>query len=217
MIHLIGPGGAGKSTTGPIVADLLRCPFYDLDRIFETRHGNIDELIRLQGYDAYARLNVETYCVIVRNGLAVLATSSGFMTYPADTHPDLLAIHQAIAEQPSTFVLLPSLDLEECVSETLRRQRVRPLAQHRTDGREEAVIRERFPTYMALPAKKIPTMRPPAEIAAEIVTLLDFDHSMTRRGKAVGGEGAHPLAAALLDRSPRCDGHFEYCRGAENS
>jgi len=172
VIHLIGPGGAGKSTTGPIVADLLRCPFYDLDRLLETRHGNIDDLIRLQGYEAYARLNVETYRAIAPDGQAVLAVSSGFMTYPASTHPDLSAIHQSIATQSSTFVLLPSLDLDECVSETIRRQRIRPLAPHRTDSREEAVIRERFPSYMALHARKVPTMRPPAEIAAEIVTLL---------------------------------------------
>jgi shikimate kinase len=171
VIHLIGPGGAGKSTTGPIVADLLRCPFHDLDRLFEARHGNIDDLIQLQGYDAYARLNVETYCAIPPNGLAVLAISSGFMTYSASTRHDLPVIHQSIAEQSSTFVLLPSLDLEECVSETVRRQRVRPLAQHRTDGREEAVIRERFPIYATLPARKVSTMRPPAEIAAEIVAL----------------------------------------------
>jgi shikimate kinase len=171
MIHVIGPGGAGKSTTGEIVAELLGCPFHDLDRLFEKRHGNIDDFIALRGYAAYAWGNVETYQEIEASRPAVLALSSGFMTYPDDAHPRLPTIRQAIATLSSTVVLLPSLDLEECVVETLRRQRARPLAHHRTDAREAEVIRQRFPVYVALQARKITTMRPPAEIAAEIAAL----------------------------------------------
>ena len=171
MIHLIGPGGAGKSTTGQIVAELLACPFRDLDRLFEERHGNIDDFIELHGYPAYAWRNVETYQAIEASVLAVLAVSSGFMTYPDDAHPRLPTIRRSIAMLSSTVVLLPSLDLEACVAETLRRQRARPLAQHRTDTREEQVIRERFPVYVALAARKVTTMRPAADIAAEIADL----------------------------------------------
>jgi shikimate kinase len=94
------------------------------------------------------------------------------MTYPEDTHSHLSSIRQSIATQASTFVLLPSLDLQECVTETVRRQRHRPLARHRSDRRAEDVIRERFPVYMALPARKVPTMREPADVAAEIVTFI---------------------------------------------
>lgn len=168
MIHLVGPGGAGKSTTGKIVAELLGCPFHDLDRLFEERHGSIDDFIALHGYPAYARRNVETYEEIEARALAILAVSSGFMTYPEDVHPRLPTIRRSIATLSSTVVLLPSLDLEPCVAETLRRQRARPRAQHRTDAREEQVIRERFPVYVALAARKVTTMRPAADIAAEI-------------------------------------------------
>ena len=172
MIHLIGPGGAGKSTTGRIVADKLRCQFHDLDRHFEDRHGDIDEYIRTLGYAAYARSNVETYRAIPSHEPSVLAISSGFMTYADSAHPEMPSIQRAIAMQSSTFVLLPSLDLEECVRETTRRQRERPLAHHRTESREEDVIRERFPIYMALSARKVSTMREPTEVATEIMTLL---------------------------------------------
>lgn len=172
MIHLIGPGGAGKSTIGRILADLIRCPFHDLDRLFEERQGDIDDFIRLRDYAAYARSNVETYQAIEPDSPAVLALSSGFMTYPENAHPELQAIRRSIATQPSTFVLLPSLDLEECVTETVHRQRERPLAHHRSDRREEDVIRQRFPVYMDLPARKVSTMGQAVDIAAEIVTLI---------------------------------------------
>jgi shikimate kinase len=173
VIHLVGPGGAGKSTTGQIIANLLQCQFHDLDRVFEERYGNIDDFIRIRGYAAYARSNVETYRTIESVRPAVFALSSGFMTYPDGVHPELPTIRQSIATLPSTFVLLPSLDLEECVTETVRRQRERLLAHHRTERREEDVIRERFPIYMALPARKVSTMRRPADIAAEIVILIN--------------------------------------------
>ena len=171
MIHLVGPGGAGKSTAGRIVAELLGWPFHDLDRVFERRHGDIDDFIRRHGYIAYARSNVETYRAIPPSRSAILALSSGFMTYPDSIHPALPVVRQSIARLSSTFVLLPSLHVEECVAETVRRQRERPMPHHRSDDREEDVIRERFPIHMALPARKVTTMRDPAEIAAEIVAL----------------------------------------------
>lgn len=172
MIHLIGPGGAGKSTIGRIIADLIRCPFHDLDRLFEERDGDIDDFIRLRGYAAYARSNVETYQAIEPGTLAVVALSSGFMTYPENAHPELQTIRRSIVTLPSTFVLLPSLDLEECVTETIRRQRARPLAHHRSNRREEDVIRHRFPIYMDLPARKVSTMGQAVDIAAEVVTVI---------------------------------------------
>lgn len=172
MIHIIGPDGAGKSTIGQIVAELVRCPFRDLDRLFEESHGDIDRFIERRGYAAYVWANVETYRQIEADAAGVLAVSSGFMTYPDAAHPQLAAIRDAITARPSTIVLLPSLDLGECVAETLRRQRTRPLMHHRTDAREEEVIRERFPVYAGLPARRVMTMRRPTDVAAEIVALL---------------------------------------------
>jgi shikimate kinase len=168
MIHLVGPGGAGKSTVGSLVAELLACPFLDLDRLFEDRHGDIDRFLDQHGYAAYARANVEVYHDIEVNDSGVLALSSGFMTYPDSTHPALPSIRHAIEVRASTVVLLPSLDAEACVAETIRRQRTRGLPRPRSDAREEAVIRARFPVYAALSARQITTMRPAAAVAAEI-------------------------------------------------
>ena len=173
MIRLIGPGGAGKSTTGPLLAQRLGPPFRDLDVEFVVRFGGIDEFIAAQGYQAYARANVEAYESVARDGPeGVLALSSGFMTYPPAVRPGYAALWHDIARSPTTFVLLPSLDLEACVAETVRRQMSRRPLTRRLAAREESVIRERFAIYVALPAPKVETMRPPSDVAAEIFARL---------------------------------------------
>jgi shikimate kinase len=161
VVHLAGPGGAGKSTVGPPLAERLGVPFFDLDRLFERRFGNISAFITLRGYHEYVRHNVETYRALVARAPAdgVVALSSGFMTYAADE-----------IRGSSTFVLLPSLDRERCVAETVRRQLARPFARSRE--REERVIRERFEIYMSLPWRKIETMRSTSAIVEDLVDLL---------------------------------------------
>ena len=173
MIQLVGPGGAGKSTAGPVLGARLSVPFHDLDRRFAERFGDIDGFIGARGYAAYAHANVEVYRTLGdRRG--VVALSSGFMTYAPAVHPEYTAIWHGIACAPTTFVLLPSLDLELCVAETVRRQLARGLG-GRTAAREAAVIRARFGLYVALPAPKIQTMQPPAAVAAEIAAGLPPD------------------------------------------
>lgn len=180
MIRLVGPGGAGKSTVGAVLADRLGLPFCDLDRRFAEQVGGIDEFIASDGYLAYARANVELYGGIVGAGYdGVLATSSGFMTYPPAVHPSYAAIRRDIERSPTTFVLLPSLDLETCVAETVRRQLARP-AGGRPAAREEAVVRERFEIYVAVRARKIETMRPPSEVADEIAAAVRPDFAAER-------------------------------------
>ena len=172
MIWLTGPGGAGKSTAGPLLAQRLGLPFRDLDVEFAARFGDIDEFIAAHGYRAYAHANIEAYELVVQDGSnGVLALSSGFMTYPLEVHPRYAAMRHEIARSRTTFVLLPSLDLEACVAETVRRQVARALTR-RVPSREESVIRERFATYVSLPAQKVETMRPPPDVAAEITVRL---------------------------------------------
>ncbi len=61
-IRLVGPGGAGKSTIGALLAERLEIAFLDLDRRLAGRIGDLSEDIDRHGYDLYARENVETYC-----------------------------------------------------------------------------------------------------------------------------------------------------------
>ena len=51
-LFLIGPMGAGKSTIGRQLADLLKMQFYDSDREIEERCGaSIDWIFDLEGED----------------------------------------------------------------------------------------------------------------------------------------------------------------------
>jgi shikimate kinase len=169
-ITLIGPGGAGKTTVGAMLAERLRSTFVDLDHRFADRAGDISEYITRFGYDAYARENVQTYRSLTdaQPKNCVVALSSGFMTYALNIHPEYARLRQAVAQRPTTFVLIPSLDREVCVAETVRRQLTRPFA--RSAARETAVIRQRFPIYVGLSARKIETMRPVTVVVDALLT-----------------------------------------------
>jgi shikimate kinase len=172
MIRLIGPGGAGKSTIGAVLAVRLGLTFLDLDRHLADRAGDISNFIAAHGYGTYARENVAAYRSLVRAATPpdIVALSSGFMTYSPDIHPEYPTLRYEIERSPTTFVLLPSVDRDVCAGETVRRQVGRPFG--RSSRREEEVIRARFEIYMAVPAQKVETMRPVGAIVDEIVAAL---------------------------------------------
>ena len=157
--------------------------FVDLDEEFVAKVGDISAFLDAHGYDAYAERNVSLYSALAKaERQAVLPLSSGFMTYGPDIHPEYARWRQDIAWSPSTFVLLPSLDLEASVAEIVRRQVTRPFA--RSAEREELVIRARFPIYVDIPATKVVTMGPVAEVVEELVAAV------------AAQQGAAPDAAA---------------------
>lgn len=169
MIQLIGPGGAGKTVIGAALAERLNVRFRDLAAEFALRHGDISTYLDARGYEAYAAQNVALYLDLIssQGPPDVVALSSGFMTYVETVHSDYLALRQRIASSPLTFVLLPSVDFEACVSEIVQRQLRRPFA--RSAELEEGVIRQRFFPYFNLPARKVETMRPVKAVVAELV------------------------------------------------
>jgi len=206
MIRLVGPGGAGKSTVGALLAERLDVAFVDLDRYFAGRIGDISEYIDRHGYDAYARENVEVCCSIFRESVrpGVVALSSGFMTYASDAHPDYGRIRRELMECAQTFILLPSFDRELCVAETVRRQVARPFG--RSPEREESVVRTRFEIYMALPMRKVETMRPPAAIVDEIFADLSsriYSRLKTRAAVVIREERDRCLLLVISPRAAR--------------
>lgn len=71
MVQLIGPGGAGKTTIGTLLAERLGARFVDLDAEFAARHGNILAYLDAHGYEAYAEQNVGSYLNLIAGALDV--------------------------------------------------------------------------------------------------------------------------------------------------
>ena len=172
MIQLVGPGGAGKTTVGRALATRLGIAFVDLDERFTVRAGDISAYLGVHGYQAYAARNIQVYLDTLESLTedAVIALSSGFMTYRDDAHPACRRLHREIAASASTAVLLPSFDYEACVTETVRRQLRRPFS--RSAEREEQVIRARFGAYWGLPAKKFETKGPVDAVVDDLAAWL---------------------------------------------
>lgn len=169
VLHLVGPGGAGKTSVGPILAHRLGWQFVDLDERFMSCEGSIAASIEASGYSGYAKRNIGVYRQVRRSLAAstVLALSSGFLTYPEDVDPEYQALRCSIETDALTSLLLPAFELEACVEIIVQRQLSRPyLAGDRAI--EERRIRERFPKFMALPCARFHSDAAPDQTASEI-------------------------------------------------
>ncbi|MCH4904899.1 shikimate kinase [Cylindrospermopsis raciborskii CHAB3438] len=169
-ILLIGPGGAGKSTVGSVLAPLLDRRLIDLDQEFLRLVGNIGEFIRQSGYPAYKAQNSLLAKNIVSETTegCVLVASSGFL---ANDNPEsALSTNRSILVSSYSVCLLPSRDLEEAVHIVVERQLTRPFTSGRS--REEARIRERYPVYAGLGDLIVFSAAPPPDIARAIAARL---------------------------------------------
>jgi 3',5'-cyclic-AMP phosphodiesterase len=86
VIHLIGPGAAGKTTTGMALAENLELPFIDLDGAY-MKHADIDEDITKHGYDYYVARNVDIYLQLCQTASAQSPPHTG-------TNSSIMRIHQ---------------------------------------------------------------------------------------------------------------------------
>jgi len=61
IVHLVGPGGSGKTSAGPLLAHWLGSQFLNLDERFISCEGSIGASIEASGYRGYARRNIAAY------------------------------------------------------------------------------------------------------------------------------------------------------------
>ncbi|MDM0022959.1 shikimate kinase [Variovorax saccharolyticus] len=169
ITQLVGPGGAGKTSAGRILAQRLGWQFVDLDQHFMACEGDVAEFIAAHGYVGYARRNLAIYGEAKRalTTSAVFALSSGFMTYPVEVHEDYGRMRDAIEVDVLTALLMPAFEAQACAEIIVQRQLARPYLRGDRDS-ELSCIRERFPMFMALRCARFRSDATPEEIAREL-------------------------------------------------
>lgn len=82
-IVLVGFMGCGKSTVGPLLADLLGWRFHDVDRTIEEAEGrSVEELFRERGEEAFRALETATMDRLLGHRSVVLAPGGGWGATP---------------------------------------------------------------------------------------------------------------------------------------
>lgn len=175
---LIGPPGAGKSTVGPLLADLLGTEFTDTDALVEQMAGKpVSDIFVSDGEAAFRALERDA----VGQGL--------------DGHPGVLALgggavmdtgtQQRLAGQPVVYLETGFAAATQRVGLT----GARPLLLGNPRARMKELLEQRLPVYQSLAWLTVTTDgREPQEIADEIAATLG------ERLAAEAGEGAGAAA-----------------------
>lgn len=170
-IFLIGPMGAGKTTVGKRLAQILALPFFDSDRVIEQRTGaTIPLIFDIEGEAGFRRREAAVIDQLTQLDRVVLATGGGAVATPENR------CH--LRERGTVVYLEASVDKQ--LART-RQDRNRPLLQ--TDdrrGRLSALFDQRQPLYREIAHLVVSTDRGNARtILTEIV----------RQLKALPGDG----------------------------
>ena len=167
VAYLVGPASVGKSTTGPIVAELCGLPFADLDLEFCDVVGLIPEYIAGHGYAAYCAANAELAARIVgQSPDLVLATSSGFLAH--DNQDDVVARNQQLIRGTGyAFLLRLSLNDEAAAMIMAKRQAARWPG--RLVDREYEIARTRIGRYAQSAAHVVSAEGPPSEVGLRVI------------------------------------------------
>jgi shikimate kinase len=164
-VFLIGPMGAGKSTIGRQLAQLLGAEFLDVDREIETRTGTtIPVIFEIEGEAGFRKRESAVLEELCQHRPLVLATGGGAILAAANRQQ--LRAHGVVV-----YLQAP---LETLVKRTAR-DRNRPLLAN-TDRRAklEELMREREPLYKEAAHLTVNTAgRSPSAVAREIARRLD--------------------------------------------
>ncbi len=122
-IALVGLRGAGKSTLGRMLAQHLRCPFIELDRVVEENYGaSIPDLIEMAGTATFRRQERSALDrVVTANETAVITTAGGIVSNP-ETYALLLR---------RTHTVWIKARPEDHMSRVMAQGDFRPMAQNR--------------------------------------------------------------------------------------
>lgn len=137
-LFVIGPMGAGKSTVGRHVAELMRMPFHDLDHEIEVHTGaTIGLIFELEGEAGFRKREAAMLAELATRSGVVVATGGGAIL-DADNR-------QTLQRRGYVIWLDASIDAQLA---RLARDRQRPLLQAPDRRvRLEQLARDRNPLY----------------------------------------------------------------------
>lgn len=132
-VFLIGPMGAGKSTLGRHLSQLLKRPFYDSDKVIEERTGaDIPWIFDMEGEEGFRRREEEVIDELTQLPGIVMATGGGVVMHSIN--------RQRLHQRGMVVYLWTPVEIQ--LART-RHDRGRPLLQ---SGDPEAVLMNLFAT-----------------------------------------------------------------------
>lgn len=164
-LFLIGPGGAGKSTVGALLAQAMSYRLIDLDSEFCERILNIRQYIQCNGYERYVRDNAALCSRLLAENpheKRVVVLSSGFLA--TDVCPEIVAGNRQLVRQSGySILLLPSEDIDIATRIVVARQLMRGFGL--VGEKEEIKFRQRFREYCALCDCRVISSEEPERVA----------------------------------------------------
>jgi 3-dehydroquinate synthase len=165
-VFLIGFMGAGKSSTGPLLAERLKVPFTDLDREIEAREGaDIASLFATRGESGFREAEHAALAALAEREPSVVALGGG-----AVVRED----NRALMRELGTVVYL-SVSAEEARAR-LEGVIDRPLLAGRSAADVDALLASRVPLYHAAAHVTVDTDgRAPSQVSELIAAALVAD------------------------------------------
>ncbi len=164
-IFLIGPMGAGKSTIGRQIAQLLGMDFIDSDTEIEQRAGvDIDWIFDLEGEEGFRKREEKIINELTQEQGIVLSTGGG--TIVSKDNRNMLSARGIVIYLETTV---------EKQLERTQRDKKRPLLQN-DDPRAilEELAKVRNPLYEEIADITLPTDQQSAKLmASQIIDLID--------------------------------------------
>jgi len=159
-IILVGPMGVGKSTIGRMLADLVKLPFEDTDRLIESRTGaDIPWIFDVEGEEGFRQRESAALNDLLKGDPGVVATGGGIVLKPENRSNLIL----------SGTVIYLTAAIDQLVARTSKDKK-RPLLQVADpEAKIRELILQRDPLYREVADKIIATdRRGPRSVAQEI-------------------------------------------------